>query len=80
MRRFVLFLPALALLSGAAYAQAVATDSPFQVGFVSNLNKWDTDLNVTNTGANGSAGKMCVNVYAMNAATGKMAPASCTAS
>jgi hypothetical protein len=61
--------------SVAAFAQITA-DSPFQVRYAANLNIGESDINITNTGANGAAflgpgfgtqsGNICVNVYAFD--------------
>ena len=52
----------------------VAADSPYQVGYASNLNVGDSVINITNSGARGAGlfagtsasttGAICVNVYA----------------
>lgn len=73
-----LLLRSLTLASIAAvvaFAQ-VATDSPFQVRYASNLNIGDSVINITNTGARGAGlaagtsasttGALCVNVYAFS--------------
>ena len=77
-----------ASLSGAAYAQTVSADAPFQVRYASNVSLGDSVINITNTGAigdslygpgiGGGTGTICVNVYAMAPDEQLMACCSCS--
>ena len=55
----------LTILTAVAFAQnPIASDSPFQVRYSSNLAIGDSVINMTNTGATG--GNICANVYAFS--------------
>jgi hypothetical protein len=54
---------ALSLVSGAWAQPNVTLDSPFQIRYFSNLNAADSFVNMTNTGARGVPGDLCVNTY-----------------
>ena len=64
------------VLAGVAFAQTpIATDPPFQVGYVANMSAGGTSVYLSNSGANGApllgpdfgaaAGNICVNLYTM---------------
>jgi hypothetical protein len=71
-----LLLTALASAIIAAAQSPITADSPFQVRYAANLTAGDSEINITNTGANGASlygpgyggatGNICVNVYALD--------------
>ena len=80
MKVLTVVLAALVVMMAAtAFAQSIAPltqDQPFQIKYASNLDKGESYINITNTGANGApllgpgfggaAGNICVNVYAFS--------------
>jgi hypothetical protein len=77
-------LAALLLTSVGLFGQA--EDTPYQVRYAANLNKQDSFLNVSNTGANGApltgpggapVGNICVNLYAFSPDAQLIACCSC---
>src|SRR5437016_852018 len=77
MNRIASVLPALLLCACSAFGQAL--DSPWQIKYFANLDKADSAINMSNSGANATTaanGYICANVYAFNY-TGSLA-ACCT--
>jgi hypothetical protein len=82
LRSFIL----AALVPMGAFAQTITADAPFQVIYAANLNIGESYIHITNTGANGaslngpglgSAGNICVNVYAFDAGEELISCCSC---
>lgn len=55
---------ALALMAISAFAQG--GDAPFQIRYATNLNIADSYINISNSGASGTPGDICANVYAFS--------------
>jgi hypothetical protein len=80
--RFSLILAALAV-SAVAFAQ-VSIDTTFQISYASNLDKGDSEVNITNTGLQGPfgvsntlPGNICANVFVFDAQEEEISCCSC---
>ena len=71
MKHLLALALGLAALTTASFAQnPVTADSPFQVLYFTNISAGGSVVNMIDTGANGTSGSMCVNIYASSPSTG----------